>query len=210
MDAKLTCSVVFVTFLGEMFLSPVNAENRFNYNYLYADLAAGSFNDDIGTNSNVTSLAVGGKKLIQEHVLATLDYEARFIHPNNNTTTENYTLLPGVALRYSIEEGWDLIAGAKLGYVWSSQTNDITDEKVFSDGDFMWGGDVSLKYELDQHWQISLTGEMRRSDILDEDIFNIRADYQIFPRMALAGFYNHRNNGKTTVNEGGISVKYWY
>ncbi|NOH72271.1 outer membrane beta-barrel protein [Vibrio pectenicida] len=210
MDVNPPYILLSLTLLCVLPVSIANASNNFNYNYLYADLSAGSFDDDLGTNSNVTSLAVGGKKRLDKKILATIDYEARFIHPNDNTTTENYTLLPGVAFYYSLEDKWDLMVGAKTGYVWSSSTNDITDEKLFSDGKFMWVGNVTLKHELTQHWQVSFTGELRRSDILDEDIFNMRAGYQVTDKIVVAGFYTHRNNGKTTTNEGGISVKYLY
>lgn len=115
-----------------------------------------------------------------------------------------------MALSYSLEDKWDIIAGVKIGYVWSSKTNDTTDEKLFSDNDFMWGGDISLQYEVNQDWQISLTGELRRSDILDEDIFNMRAGYNINKMFVIAGFYTHKNYGKTTTNEAGISLKYMY
>lgn len=212
MDDKLSFTRPSVTLWWALFFLPThaNASNNFNYNYLYADLAAGSFNDDLGTNSSVTSLAVGGKRIVEDQILATIDYEARFIHPNDNTTTENYMLLPGMALSYSLEDKWDIIAGVKIGYVWSSKTNDTTDEKLFSDNDFMWGGDISLQYEVNQDWQISLTGELRRSDILDEDIFNMRAGYNINKMFVIAGFYTHKNYGKTTTNEAGISLKYMY
>ncbi|WP_341666091.1 hypothetical protein [Vibrio sp.] len=116
----------------------------------------------------------------------------------------------GMALSYSLEDNWDIVAGVKIGYVWSSKTNDITDEKIFSDNEVMWGGDISLKYEISQYWQMSLTGELRRSDILDEDIFNMRADYQINEMFVIAGLYTHKNYGKTTTNEVGISLKYFY
>ncbi|WP_341663476.1 hypothetical protein [Vibrio sp.] len=99
MDDKLSFTIFSVTLLWAITTLPAHANNNFNYNYLYADLAAGSFNDDLGTNSSVTSLAVGGKRVIEEQMLATIDYEARFIHPSDNTTTENYILLPGMALR---------------------------------------------------------------------------------------------------------------
>ncbi|MBU2898232.1 porin family protein [Vibrio hepatarius] len=210
MDVKPPYILLSLMLLGLLPMFTTNASNNFNYNYLYADLSAGSYDDDLGTNSNVTSLAVGGKKQFDKKILATLDYEARFIHPNDNTTTENYILLPGVAFNYSLDDKWDLIAGAKTGYVWSSSSNDITDEKLFSDGKFMWAGDVTLKHEISQYWQISLIGELRRSDFLDEDIFNMRAGYQVTDKIVVAGFYTHINNGKTTTNEGGISVKYLY
>ena len=48
--------------------------------YPYAALAVGYFKDDLGTNSSVTSLAVGGKRVIEDQVLAIIDYEARFIY----------------------------------------------------------------------------------------------------------------------------------
>lgn len=183
--------------------------NNLNYNFLYADLSAGSLGENLGVNSNVTSLAVGGNMLIDNQFLATLDYEARFIHPQN-TTTEIYTLLPGAAFRYPIEDKWDLVAGTKAGYIWSTQTNDITDAKISSDNKFMWGGDLTLKYELNKFWELSVTGGLRRSDILDEDIFNMRGDYQVSTKLVFGGFYTHRNNGSTTTNEGGVSLRYLF
>ena len=74
----------------------------------------------------------------------------------------------------------------------------------------MWGGDLTLKYELNKFWELSVTGGLRRSDILDEDIFNMRGDYQVSTKLVVGGFYTHRNNGSTTTNEGGVSLRYLF
>ncbi|MCG9679898.1 transporter [Vibrio sp. Isolate24] len=207
MEVKLPYLLAPIFLVTSLSAFGQNTAHDLNYDFLYADLSAGSLDENLGVNSNVTSLAVGGNMLLDDQFLATLDYEARFIHPKD-TTTERYTLLPGAAFRYSLEDKWDLVAGAKAGFIWSTQTNDVTDEKISSDSKFMWGGDITLKYELSKLWELSVTGGVRRSDILDEDIFNMRGDYQISPKLMLGGFYTHRNNGSTTTNEGGVSLRY--
>ncbi len=194
-----------------------DATNNLRYNTLYADLSAGSLNENLGVNNNVTALSVGGNYLITPNALATLDYTARFIHPND-VTTEIYTLLPGVAYRFPLMQRLDFIATAKLGYLWVTQTQDSTDQELFRDNEMMWGASVEAKYALSQQWEAAMRGEMNRSDLLDENIFQVRADYQFSARLTVGAFYTHRDgdystnqiSGNATTNEGGISLRYLF
>ncbi|NOH80555.1 porin family protein [Vibrio sp. RE86] len=191
--------------------------NQLKYDYLYADLSAGSLNENLGVNNNVTALSIGGNYLLSEHVLATLDYTARFIHPDD-ITSELYTLLPGVAYRYPLMDKLDIVATAKLGYLWATQTRDSTDEELFKDNEFMWGASLELKYALNKSWELAMKGELNHSDLIEEGIFNLRADYQFSSRMSVGGFYTHRDgdfetsqiSGNATTNEGGISLRYLF
>jgi len=191
--------------------------NDVNYNNLYADLSAGSLNENLGVNNNVTALSIGGNYLWTDNILATLDYSARFIHPDA-TTTEFYTLLPGIAYRYPIMDKLDIVATAKLGYLWASQTVDATDQELFKDNGVMWGGSLELKYALTKTWELAMRGELNNSDTADVGVFHVRADYQFSSNLSIGGFYTHRDgdyktseiSGSATTNEGGISLRYFY
>lgn len=191
--------------------------NEIKYDYIYADLSAGSLNENLGVNNNVTALSIGGTYLWTDRVLATLDYTAKFIHPND-TTTELYTLLPGVAYRYPIMPKLDIVAGVKLGYLWASQSNDATDQELFKDNEMMWGASAELKYALNKSWELAAKSEFNHSDLVEETIFNLRADYQFNARMSVGAFYTHRDgdyqtaeiSGNATTNEGGISLRYLF
>lgn len=189
--------------------------NNLNYNFLYADLAAGSLNENLGTNNNVTSLAVGANYLWTPSMLTTLDYNARFIHPGD-ITTELYTLKPSIAYRYVAAKNVDFIVAGSVGYLWASQTIDDTDQRLFKDHELFWGTSLELKYALDRKWELSTKGELNSGDLLDEVVFTVRADYRFGPRMTVGGFYSHRDgdfetqriSGSATTNEGGVSLRY--
>jgi|GEM_PF-922728 len=191
--------------------------NEVKYDYVYADLSAGSLNENLGVNNNVTALSIGGNYLWTDNVLLTLDYSARFIHPSA-TTTEFYTLLPGVAYRYPLLDKLDVIAGAKLGYLWASQTLDATDQELFKDNEMMWGASLEFKYALTKAWELAMRGEVNSSDLADVGVFHVRADYQFSSNLSVGGFYTHRDgdyqtaelSGNATTNEGGISLRYLY
>ena len=191
--------------------------NQLNYDFLYADLSAGSLNENLGVNNNVTALAVGGNYLLADNVLVTLDYSARFIHPEG-FTTELYTLLPGVAYRYPIIDKLDLVVGARLGDLWATQTKDDTQQKLFSDNDFVLSATLALKYAINEKWEVAAQGEINHSDFLEENVFHFRADYQFAERFTVGGFYTHRDgdfettriNGNASTNEGGVSLRYLF
>jgi len=174
--------------------------------YFYADLAAGALDDDIGTNSNVTSLSVGGVMPLSFGLLASLDYSARFIHPDE-TTTEIYTLLPGLGMQFDLAQNLALQGLVKAGMQWAEQTNDITDTTLSSNDEFTWGGELGLIYQLNERWSAIADVEWNRSDIIDVDIYTLRANYRASQRMSFGGFYTHRNSGVTTTNEGGVSLR---
>lgn len=191
--------------------------NQLNYDFLYADLSAGSLNENLGVNNNVTALAVGGNYLLADNVLVTFDYSARFIHPEG-FTTELYTLLPGVAYRYPIIDKLDLMVGARLGYLWATQTKEDTQQKLFSDDDFVASATLALKYAINDQWEVATQGEINHSDFLQENVFHIRADYQFAQRFTVGGFYTHRDGdfdtaqikGNASTNEGGVSLRYLF
>ncbi|MGY5613031.1 outer membrane beta-barrel protein [Vibrio brasiliensis] len=198
-------------------VSANDSTNQINYGYAYADVSAGSLNENLGVNNNVTALAVGGNYLWTENILFTLDYTARFIHPED-FTTELYTLLPGVAYRYPVLAKLDLVAKAKIGYLWAKQSQDSTNAKLFSDSDLVLGAGVELKYALTDDWELAAGAEFNYTDFLEEEIYQLRADYRISPRITLGGFYTHRSGdfetvkiaGSATTNEGGISLRFLF
>ncbi|MCG9582281.1 porin family protein [Vibrio tubiashii] len=194
-----------------------NKINELNYDFLYADLSSGSLNESLGSDNNATALAVGGNYVWSDNILFTLDYSARFIHPKD-VTTELYTLLPGVAYRYPVMDKLDVIATAKVGYLWAKQTLDSTEEKLFSDSKPSIGASIELKYALTEKWELAGRGEFNYTDLLEETLFNVRADYQFAERFTVGAFYTHRDGdfetarikGSATTNEGGISLRYLF
>lgn len=183
--------------------------DNINHEFLYAQISAGSLNEVIGENSHVSAMSVGGNYLYTPEVLLTLDYEARFIHPDT-TTSQLYSLLPGVAHITNIHDKLDIVAGAIAGILWASQTDNETDETLTRENRFVWGGNLALNYQLTERWKMSTIAEFRRSDILDEEIYTFRMDYHVSPRVSYGGFYSHRDKHIATINEGGISFRYYY
>jgi hypothetical protein len=191
-------------------LAQSNALDKgFNYEQVYADLSAGSLNENIGVNSDVSAFGVGGNYQIRRNLFASLDYEARFIHPKE-TTTEIYTLLPGVFYRFNVHQGLDFVTGAKTGLVWANQTNNETDKTITKDSRLMWGGLVGLRYQLTFNWHLEAMAEFRRSDVIDEEVYTFRGDYYITPRITFGAFYKHREKERNTANEGGVGMKFYY
>ncbi|EGA70366.1 hypothetical protein VISI1226_22390 [Vibrio sinaloensis DSM 21326] len=180
-----------------------------NHEYAYAQLSAGSLNENIGVNSDITAFAVGGNYQFKSDFFVGLDYEARFVHPDD-VTTEIYTLLPGAFYRLAVHQGLDFIAGAKTGLLWVNQTNDETDKTISKDNRFIWGGHAALRYRLNTRWDLEAEAEFLRSDVLDEEIYTLKADYYLTPRISLGGFYKHREQDSATANEGGIGMQFYY
>ncbi|KJY84885.1 membrane protein [Vibrio galatheae] len=217
MDLKHCWLYAPLLLVSSLHAAETNKLNNINYDFFYADLSAGSLNENLGVNNNVTALSVGGNYVFSDNVLFTLDYTARFIHPEDETT-ELYTLLPGVGYRYAIIDSLDLVVGAKLGYLWATQSVDNTNIKLFSDNDFSLGASVQLRYSPSEKWELAASGEYNYTDFLDETIFNLRADYQFAQRFTVGAFYTHRAGdfattriqGNATTNEGGISLRYLF
>ncbi|RJX69554.1 porin family protein [Vibrio sinensis] len=210
MEIKATWLAIPFLCFAPWYASAEQDTNNAYYRFLYADLSAGSLNENLGTNSNVTALDVGGNWLPTDNVIVSFDYSARFIHPDI-TTTEIYTLLPGVGYRYGIANNFDVYAIAKAGFVWAKQTNDITDEKLESDDEFMLGGELGVKYALSSALQLGASVELNRSDLIDEDVYTLDANYLVSTRFLLGGFYRHREgDGTNSTNEGGVSIKFLY
>ncbi|KGY12170.1 membrane protein [Vibrio tubiashii] len=190
--------------------------NHLNYDYLYADLSSGSLRED-SDSKNATALAVGVNYLWNDNLLFTLDYSARFIHPAD-VTTELYTLLPGVAYRFPLADKLDLVAGAKLGYLWGKQSLDSTNEKLFSDNNGSFGASLAVKYAFFSNWELASSIEINRADFVEENLFQIRADYQFAKDFTFGAFYTYRKSefetvrikGKTTTSEGGIALRYLF
>lgn len=180
-----------------------------NHEFAYAQLSAGSLNENIGVNSDITAFAVGGNYQFKPDFFISLDYEARFIHPDQ-VTTEIYTLLPSAFYRFVVYQGLDVIAGAKTGLLWVNQTNDETDKTISKDNRFIWGGHVGLRYRLNTRWDVEAGAEFLRSDVLDEEVYTLKADYYLTPRISLGGFYQHREQDSATANEGGIGMQFYY
>lgn len=65
-------------------------------------------------------------------------------------------------------------------------------------------------YRLTDRWNVSTEAEIRRNDVLDEEIYTFRMDYHVSPKIAYGGFYTHRDKHVATTNEGGLSFRYYY
>ncbi|MEH0759901.1 outer membrane beta-barrel protein [Vibrio sp. 16] len=180
-----------------------------DYDYVYAEVSAGSLDEYIGVNSDVSSFSIGGYYSLNQSWLLALDYEARFIHPET-TTTEIYTLLPGVVYRYNMFDSFDLLAGVKMGLLWANQTNNETDKFISKDHRFMLGGNLTARYQFSPNWSVEGSMEVRRSDTLDEEVYVLRTDYDLTERISLGGFYKHRHESTATTNEGGLSMRFYY
>ncbi|EGU31716.1 outer membrane beta-barrel protein [Vibrio scophthalmi] len=180
-----------------------------DYRYGYVEFASGSLDEDIGGNSNITAINTGGKLPIDQRWLATLDYSARFIHPEK-TTTEIYTLLPGVAARIDAGPGLEFLVGGKAGMQWARLTDDDTDVKLESSNEFVWGLEIGLIYNITQRWRLATDAELNRSDILDVDIYSLRADYRINSGFTAGAFYSHRESDRGSTNEGGVALKLFF
>ncbi|WP_039949030.1 outer membrane beta-barrel protein [Vibrio ichthyoenteri] len=180
-----------------------------DFRYGYVDFAAGSLDEKIGENSNVTAINAGGKLPIDRRWLATLDYSARFIHPDK-TTTEIYTVLPGVAARIDAGPGLQFLANAKAGMQWARLTDDKTNIKLESSNEFVWGMEVGLVYNITPRWRLATDAELNRSDILDVEIYSLRADFRINSGFTMGGFYSHRDSERGSTNEGGVAMKLFF
>lgn len=198
--------------LGSSHFSYANEEvisQPLDYEYLYTEVSAGSLDEYIGVNSDVSSFLIGGHYGVKENLFVGAEYEARYIHPDE-TTTEIYTLLPGAFYRHNLIEGLDFLAGVKTGLLWANQTNNDTDKSISKDNRFMWGGSIALRYAMTEKWNAEGSAEFRRSDVLDEEVYLLRGDYYLTTRISLGGFYKHRHKKGATTNEGGVSMRFYY
>ncbi|MGF1742964.1 porin family protein [Vibrio profundum] len=182
---------------------------KITYDYLYVDANSGSNNSDFGDNSNVTAVGVGGSMLYKENWLLVTDYAARFVHPENQTN-EYYTLRPGVGYKYSYNEQLDFSSRARFGVLWSTVTNDITNQQISSDTASIYGLDLTITYRPIKTFELNLTGELSRSRIIDEDIWKLSAEYWWEPRFAVGVFYTYRDAQVSSTSEGGVLARYAY
>ena len=89
---------------------------------------------------------------------------------------------------------------------------------VFSDSDLVLGAGLELKYALTEKWELAASAEYNHTDFLEEEIYQLRADYHLSPRITLGGFYTHRSgdfetvkiSGSATTNEGGVSLRFLF
>jgi len=217
MDLKYRWIIAPLLLVSSVHATETKSLNDLNYDFMYADLSSGSLNENLGSANNASALAVGGHYAWSDNVLFTFDYAARFIHPQN-VTTELYTLLPGIGYRFPVMEKLDVIATAKLGYLWAKQTLDSTEEKLFSDSKPSVGASLELRYAIAENWELAGRGEFNYTNLLEERFFTLRADYQFAERFTVGAFYTHRDGdfetakikGNATTNEGGISLRYLF
>tara|TARA_Y100001956_G_scaffold71611_1_gene76442 strand:+ start:597 stop:1232 length:636 start_codon:yes stop_codon:yes gene_type:complete len=211
MDAKnyKWLAPFILTFSINTYADEASDYQSMDYEYLYAEVSAGSLDEYIGVNSDVSSFVLGGHYQVMDDLFVTLEYEARYIHPDE-TTTEIYTLLPGAFYRYEVVEGLDFLAGMKTGLLWAHQTNNETDKSISKDNRFMITGSAALRYNISENWDVEGSAEIRRSDVLDEEVYILRGDYFLTARISLGGFYKHRHKDTATTNEGGLSMRFYY
>ena len=213
--------ILMRTALGVTFLFCAGAfaadKNSSDGNYLYAELASGSLDERIGVNSNVTTLKIGGQNFLRDHFYLAIDYSARFIHPQN-TTTELYSLLPGINFRYEIIDNLELGAGLRLGYLWAKQTQDSNGENLYSENGVQWGGMTEVRYRVNSGCELSIAGELKKSDTVDEHILYFISEYHVSTDFKVGIFYRHTNGdystanikGESTSNDGGFIVSYFF
>ncbi|MGY3569448.1 outer membrane beta-barrel protein [Vibrio paucivorans] len=183
------------------------AVNAGKYDYVYVDLSSGSYDKSLGGNNNVTAMGIGASSLYDDQWLLVLDYSARFFHPDN-ITEETYTLRAGAGYRYAINEQWDISTRAKVGSLWNKVTQDNPEVKLFSDSKFVYSIDASVNYFVTKQLELAAIGELSRSNLVDEDKLQLRADYHFEDNFAIGVLYTHRDFGEDTTNEGGLSLRY--
>ncbi|MEZ9229890.1 outer membrane beta-barrel protein [Vibrio amylolyticus] len=189
---------------GEMLSS-----SSINYDYFYADLSSGSYDETLGVNSNVTALAVGFSTLYRQNWLLGFDYSARFTH-RDTETDEYYTIQPAIGYRFELMPNFELSPRVKVGFKRLNVVVDDTDVRLFRHDDFIYGGDLKAAYQLTKKLELAAVGELIRSEHFDENILTLRGDYRISQSFTLGGFYTHRDMKSNTTNEGGISLRFYY
>jgi hypothetical protein len=180
-----------------------------DYDYFYADVSSGSFDENVGDNSNATSLAVGWSFLYRQDWLLGFDYSARFIH-RDNETDEYYTMQPAVGYRFSITPNFELSPRVKIGFRRLNTVEEESDVRLIRHDDFLYGGDLKAAYKLTKNLELAAIAELVRSEHFDEEILTLRGDYHVSENVSFGGFYTHRDMKSNTTNEGGISLRYYY
>ncbi len=180
-----------------------------SYDYVYADLASGTKDETLGRNSDVMDLAVGGYYGLDSTWILTGEYSARFIHLDD-TTAQNYILLPGLGMRIGLGERLDLLVDGKLGGIRYVLSDDDSDDDIESSTKLMYGASARLRYALTENWQLGAGLRLRRSDIVDEDIMDVGVHYRFNSLFALGGFYTHTEYSHHSSNSGGLSLRVYY
>ncbi|MGF1694570.1 porin family protein [Vibrio lamellibrachiae] len=183
--------------------------NMVNYDYFYADLSSGSFDENIAENSNVTALAIGVSSQYRGDWLLGFDYSARFVH-HDTTTDEYYTMQPAIGYRFPLTSKLELAPRTKVGFKRMNSVVKDTEERFDRHDDFIYGFDVKAAYQLSKRLELAAIGELIRSEHFDENILTLRGDYRISQNFTFGGFYTHRDMMDHTTNEGGISLRYYY
>lgn len=186
-----------------------NYETPTRYDYLYATVSSGSFDSDIGGNSNVTTWNLGGNGLVTEHWLVAVDYSARFVNLKS-TDLRIDTLLAGGGYRFELREDLDLVTVAQVGAIKAKETIESIDKTLYSESEFMYAGSIHLNYAFTEKTEGSLVGEFNRSDWIDEDIARLEINHYITPVIGLGGFYTYRKANSHYSNEAGVSFRVLY
>ncbi|OIQ26619.1 outer membrane beta-barrel protein [uncultured Vibrio sp.] len=189
--------------------SPRSSVINYNYNYVYADLSSGSYDETLGVNSNVTALAIGFSALYRVNWLVGFDYSARFAH-RDNETDEYYTMQPAIGYRFELMPKLELSPRAKVGFKRLNTVEEESDVRLLRHDDFIYGGDLKLAYQWTKKLELAAIGELIRSEHFDENILTLRGDYRFSKKMTVGGFYTHRDMMSNTTNEGGISLRYYF
>ncbi len=180
-----------------------------SYDYVYGDLASGTKDESLGRNSDIMDLKVGGYYKLDDTWLLTGDYSARFIHLDN-TTAQNYVLLPGIGAHFMLSSRLDMLVDGKVGGIRYVLTDDDTDDNISTSTKLMYGAGVRFRYALTDNWQLGAGLNLHRSDVVDEDIMDVRVDYRFNDLFGLGGFYTHSEYDHHTSNSGGISARVYY
>ncbi|WP_248006959.1 porin family protein [Vibrio amylolyticus] len=193
--------------------APQSSQAGINHDYFYADLSSGSYDENIGVNSNVTALAVGFSADYRENWLLGFDYAARFVHRDVGTqefTNEYYVMQPAVGYRFPLAEKFELAPRAKIGFKRLNIVEKDSDERIQREDDFIYGFDIKAIYRATKKLELAAIGELVRSESFDENVLVIRGDYHLSKNFSLGAFYTHRDMNDNTTNEGGIALRYYY
>ncbi|MGF1842226.1 porin family protein [Vibrio clamense] len=179
------------------------------YDYLYATVSSGSFDSDIGGNSNVTTWNLGGNGLVTEHWLVAVDYSARFVNLKS-TDLRIDTLLAGGGYRFKLREDLDLVTVAQVGAIKAKETLESIDKTLYSESEFVYAGSLYLNYAFTEKTEGRLAAEFNRSDWIDENITRLEVNHYITSAIALGGFYTYRKANSHYSNEAGVSFRVLY
>jgi hypothetical protein len=124
----------------------LNSYRAFNtpYNYNYGTVSFGSASID-GIEENATTISGGGESMLTENVILGIGYSGAFLDLGSVTSNSNVF---GLSLKYRtpINESFDFVVGAGVGYSWLEATACYLTCTEFTDSDVALSGDLQVRF----------------------------------------------------------------